>query len=50
VSSSEEDNFPGALGLSDDHADPRAILNDISPVIGSPLAGLSAAGMHRRVG
>jgi hypothetical protein len=45
VSSTEEDNFPGALGLSDDHANPQAILNDLSPVIGSPLAGLSAAGL-----
>jgi hypothetical protein len=45
VSSTEEDNYPGALGLSDDPANPQAILNDISPVIGSPLAGLSAAGL-----
>ena len=45
VSSTEEDNYPGALGLSDDLANPQAILNDVSPVIGSPLAGLSAAGL-----
>lgn len=45
ISSSEEDNYPGALGYSDDQENPQAILRDISPVIGSPLAGLSAAGI-----
>ena len=45
ISSSEEDNYPGALGYSDDQENPQAILKDISPVIGSPLAGLSAAGI-----
>ena len=45
VSSSEEDNYPGALGYSDDQADAREILTAISPVIGSPLANLSASGI-----
>lgn len=45
VSSSEEDNYPGALGYSDDQANAQAILNDLSPVIGSPLANLSASGI-----
>ncbi|GAA0271263.1 DUF3604 domain-containing protein [Alteraurantiacibacter aestuarii] len=45
ISSTEEDNYPGALGLSDDHANAAAILGDVSPVIGSPLANLSASGL-----
>ncbi|TIX49535.1 DUF3604 domain-containing protein [Alteraurantiacibacter aquimixticola] len=45
VSSTEEDNYPGALGLSDDHKNAAAILGDLSPVIGSPLANLSASGL-----
>lgn len=45
ISTTEEDNYPGALGLSDDHANAAAILNDLSPVIGSPLANLSASGL-----
>ena len=45
VSSTEEDNFPGALGLSDDQRNAAAILNDLSPVLGSPLANLSASGL-----
>jgi len=45
VSSSEEDNYPGALGYSDDQANPAEILSAISPVIGSPLANLSASGI-----
>jgi hypothetical protein len=45
ISTTEEDNFPGALGLSDSQTDPGPILRDISPVIGSPLANLSAAGL-----
>jgi len=45
ASSSEEDNFVGGLGLSDDQGNPTAILQDISPVLGSPLADLSASGI-----
>lgn len=45
VSASEEDNYPGGLGLSDDIANARAILAENSPVIGSPLANLSASGL-----
>ncbi len=45
ASSTEEDNYPGALGLSDNHANAAWIINDLSPVLGSPLANLSAAGL-----
>ncbi len=45
VSSSEEDNYHGGLGLSDDQTNPRSILSENSPVIGSPLANLSASGI-----
>ena len=45
VSASEEDNYPGGLGLSDDQANAAEILTANSPVIGSPLANLSAAGI-----
>lgn len=45
ASSTEEDNYPGALGLSDDHSRAAWIINELSPVLGSPLANLSAAGI-----
>lgn len=45
ISSTEEDNYPGALGLSDDQRDPRALLEERSPVIGAPLSALSASGI-----
>ena len=45
ISASEEDNYPGALGLSDDLRNPRAILEETSPVIGAPLSALSASGL-----
>lgn len=45
ASSTEEDNYPGALGLSDDHKNAAWIIQDLSPVLGSPLANLSAAGL-----
>ena len=45
ISTTEEDNFPGALGLSDSHRDPEMILQEFSPIIGSPLAALSASGI-----
>ncbi len=45
VSATEEDNYPGALGLSDDHGNAAEILQDLSPVLGAPLANLSASGL-----
>jgi hypothetical protein len=45
ISATEEDNYPGALGLGDDQNDPRAILADVSPVLNAPLANLSASGL-----
>ena len=45
ASASEEDNFPGGLGMGDDHADPRNVLQQNSPVLGGPNAMLSAAGI-----
>jgi hypothetical protein len=45
ISATEEDNYPGGLGLSDDQANAAAILTETSPVIGSPLADLSASGL-----
>jgi hypothetical protein len=45
VSTTEEDDFPGALGLTDNQSDAAAILADVSPIIGSPLANLSASGL-----
>lgn len=45
ISATEEDNFPGGLGLSDDQSNAAAILQDLSPVIGSPLADLSSSGL-----
>ena len=45
VSSTDEDNYPGALGLSDAHSNALEILTEDSPVIGAPLAGLSASGL-----
>ncbi|MCB2065587.1 MAG: DUF3604 domain-containing protein [Erythrobacter sp.] len=45
ASASEEDNFPGGLGMGDDHADPRGVLQENSPVLGAPNAALSASGL-----
>jgi hypothetical protein len=45
ISATEEDNFPGGLGLGDSQRDPKAILTDLSPVLKSPLANLSASGL-----
>ncbi|WP_126174121.1 DUF3604 domain-containing protein [Altericroceibacterium xinjiangense] len=45
ISTTEEDNFPGGLGLTDAQVNSAAILSDVSPIIGSPLANLSAAGL-----
>jgi len=45
ASSTEEDNFPGGLGLGDAHGDPRSVISQDSPILGAPLAGLSASGL-----
>lgn len=45
VSASEEDNFPGALGRSDDMADADTVLNAINPVAGAPSAIFSAGAL-----
>tara|TARA_A100001391_G_C5082912_1_gene280356 strand:+ start:655 stop:2532 length:1878 start_codon:yes stop_codon:yes gene_type:complete len=45
ASASEEDNFPGGLGMGDDHRDPRSVLQTNSPVIGAPNSMLSASGI-----
>ena len=45
VSSSEEDNFPGGLGASDDQANAAEILATDSPILQAPLANLSASGI-----
>jgi len=45
ISATEEDNYPGGLGMSDDQRNAAAILTELSPVIGSPLANLSASGL-----
>jgi hypothetical protein len=42
VSSTEEDNFPGALGRSDDMQRPAEVLNDVNPVAGAPATIFSA--------
>lgn len=45
VSATEEDNFAGALGRSDDMGDPAMVLNDINPVAGAPAAIFSAGAL-----
>ncbi|MEO6338547.1 MAG: DUF3604 domain-containing protein, partial [Caulobacteraceae bacterium] len=45
LSATEEFNFPGALGRSDSQANPKALLNDVSPITGLPLTVLSAGGL-----
>ena len=45
ISASEEDNFPGGLGFSDPHSNPRQILQEKSFILGAPLSGLSASGL-----
>jgi hypothetical protein len=45
VSGTEEENFSGALGRSDDIADADAVLNDINPVAGAPSAIFSAGAL-----
>jgi hypothetical protein len=45
VSSTEEDNFPGALGRSDDMQQPAAVLNDVNPVAGAAATIFSAGAL-----
>lgn len=45
VSSTEEDNFPGALGRSDDMQRPAEVLNDVNPVAGAPATIFSAGAL-----
>ena len=45
LSSTEEDNFPGALGRSDDMTKPEAVLNEINPVAGAPSTIFSAGAL-----
>jgi hypothetical protein len=45
ISSSEEDNFPGALGFVDDQSKPVELLTTISPQLDGPQANLSASGI-----
>src|SRR5690606_37230719 len=45
VSSAEEDNFPGALGRSDDMQDPATVLTEVNPIAGVPATVFSAAGL-----
>jgi len=42
VSASEEDNFTGALGRSDDMQHPAEVLSDVNPVAGAPATVFSA--------
>lgn len=45
VSSTEEDNFVGALGRSDDLADPERVLTEINQVARQPATVFSAGGL-----
>ncbi len=45
ISASEEDNFPGALGTSDDQANPARVLYRQDPLFGGTLAVLGASGI-----
>ena len=45
VSSTEEDNFPGGLGRSDDMADAERILTEINPVARQPATVFSAGAL-----
>jgi Protein of unknown function (DUF3604) len=42
VSASEEDNFTGALGRSDDMQRPAEVLTDVNPIAGAPATVFSA--------
>ncbi len=45
VAATEEDNFAGALGRSDDIANANAVLNEINPVANAPSAIFSVGGL-----
>jgi hypothetical protein len=45
ISSTEEFNYPGALGRSDAQDHPDELLTQASPITGSPLTVLSAGGL-----
>ena len=45
VSSTEEDNFAGALGRSDDMAEPERVLTEINPLARAPATVFSAGGL-----
>lgn len=45
VSATEEGNFAGALGRSDDMSDANAVLNTVNPVAGAPSAVFSVSGL-----
>jgi hypothetical protein len=45
VSSSEEYNYPGGLGDSDEQSDPAQVLQSINPLMQSPTTVMSASGL-----
>jgi hypothetical protein len=45
VASTEEDNFAGALGRSDDMAEPERVLTEINPLARAPATIFSAGGL-----
>jgi len=45
IPATEEDNFPGALGVSDDMSQPATVLNEINPVANAPSAVFSAGAL-----
>ncbi len=45
VASTEEDNFPGALGRSDDMRDPEAVLTQINPIARTSATVFSSSGL-----
>jgi hypothetical protein len=45
ISASEEDNFPGGLGLHDLPRDPKRIIQDSDAMLGARLGTLSASGI-----
>jgi hypothetical protein len=45
ISSTEESNFAGALGRSDDMRNPEMVLTEINPIAGAPAAVFSAGAL-----
>lgn len=45
LATTEEDNFAGALGRSDDMSDPQMVLTQVNPVAGAPAAIFSAGAL-----